>query len=178
MVCRIRSCTRLLWNPILLAALALLLLAPLAARAQAQATGNLRVTVQLIEADGFTDTDPRIADVVGQLEQLFRFDGYRLLSEATLLVSRPTVDGPDEYATQRIAPTEERVFDIELYLSNPGAGDAVRAGLLLEDRFQGSRVLEVGVNVRPGQTVVLGSARYAPDQPTLIVVLRMAEAGV
>lgn len=162
------------------AILVLALLASLAAAASgvaAQDDGNLRVTVQLIEADGFTDPDPRIADVVDQLGQLFRFEGYRLLSEATLLMSRPAVDGPDEYATQRIAPSEERVFDLQLYLSSSGSGEAVRTTLRLRDALRGLKVLEVGVNVRPGQTVILGSARYAPEHPTLIVVLRLAEQG-
>ena len=51
---------------------------------------NVTLRFQLIEADGFTESDPAIADVTDALGSLFRFEGYRLAGEAVVR-ARPTV---------------------------------------------------------------------------------------
>lgn len=45
---------------------------------------DIRLHFQLIEADGFTDTDPAIAPVEAQLRKVFQFKGYRLMGEAVV----------------------------------------------------------------------------------------------
>ncbi|NNM06155.1 MAG: hypothetical protein HKO65_13785, partial [Gemmatimonadetes bacterium] len=48
---------------------------------------GIRLRFQLIEADSFQERDPAIADVVDELENLFQFEGYRLLGEAVVPVA-------------------------------------------------------------------------------------------
>ncbi|MDE2664395.1 MAG: hypothetical protein OXI39_15515 [Gemmatimonadota bacterium] len=47
---------------------------------------NVQLVFHLVEADGFTDDDPEISDVVSELRRLFNFQGYRLLSTSVLNV--------------------------------------------------------------------------------------------
>ncbi len=55
-----------------------------------QARPDVRLHFQLIEADGFTESDPRIAQVEDQLRRLFPFQGYRLAGEATVTATDVT----------------------------------------------------------------------------------------
>ncbi len=142
--------------------------------AQLTAGDNVRLTFQLIQADGFTDPDPRIGDVVNQFERLFRFEGYRLLTEATVLLAVPD-EGDSSSARQGIAASEEDRFRMQVVLEEREG--ASRLYLELEEVYTEEILLEVGVNVRDGQTVVLGSSKYDPDKPTLIVAVRVNEAG-
>ena len=151
---------------------------PGAASAQAD---NLRLSVQLIQADGFQDTDPAIQSVVDQLRSLFRFEGYRLLSEATMMSSVP---GTDDWqiVRQRLAPNGEDSFGVTAQLETTNTPGVYRIGLNLTDgrmeHFQdgrlveGPRILSVSFNARANQTVVVGSAKYDPNKPTLIVTVR------
>ncbi len=142
---------------------------------------NVRITIQLIQANGYTDPDPAIADIVGELEQLFRFEGYRLLSEATMISELPTEDS-DNYLSQRIAgrtpeSSFEEVFGISLQLEPTGAAGIVRVRGQLVDAVTGEEILSVGFSARMNQTIVIGSSKYDPNKPTLIVAFRMVQAG-
>lgn len=163
----------------LLALFALLWMAsPAAAQGEPQ---NLRITVRLIEADGFTEVDPSISGIVEELQDLFRFDGYRLLTDATVLMTAPLYE--DESAAQRIAPSVDKQFEIGIQLSpalqivdgSPTRDpDSWRLHFSLLDGRPGydfATILDAGLRVRVGQTVVLGSSQYRPDQPTLIIAL-------
>ena len=138
-----------------------------------QSVENLRMTFQLIEADGFQDADPSIANVVDQLRSLFRFEGYRLLSAATFVLPEPEGEMA-EYAAQRLAPENDNWFDLEVNLLQAATQGIFRVELNLDGT--GERILSVAVNARRGQTIVLGSSRYRPDRPTLIVALRIDPA--
>jgi len=48
---------------------------------------NVLLTFQLIQADGFTEQDPEISEVVSQLRKLFSFEGYRLLATSVFNVA-------------------------------------------------------------------------------------------
>jgi len=142
---------------------------------------NVRITIQLIQANGYTDPDPAIADIVGELEQLFRFEGYRLLSEATMISELPTEDS-DNYLSQRIAgrtpeSSFEEVFGISLQLEPTGTAGIVRVRGQLVDAVTGEEILSVGFSARMNQTIVIGSSKYDPNKPTLIVAFRMVQAG-
>ncbi len=165
-----------------LAILTVLAAVPLASPALAQSEPqNLRITVRLIEADGFTEVDPSIAGIVDELRDLFRFEGYRLLTDATVLMTAPLYE--PESASQRIAPSFDKQFEMGLQLSpavrlvdnNPERDpDSWRLHFSLFDGRPGfdlATILEAGLRVRVGQTVVLGSSQYMPDEPTLIVAL-------
>jgi hypothetical protein len=123
---------------------------------------DIRLHFQLIEADGFTEADPRIADVEDELRKLFRFQGYRLAGEATVVaadfanVEQLIRAGDDLYSlnanVSRVGPDATRLQDVSL------VGRGVQ--------------LTTSMNVRPGQTVVLGSSPRSGDTATLFLTVR------
>lgn len=128
---------------------------------------DVRLVFQLIEADGFTDTDPSIADVVRELGTVFQFRGYRLAGEAMVIVT----DASD--VSQRL-----RTADGEYHVS--AEAEWASAGTIrLEDvtlwRDERTPVLTTTVNVRPGQTLVLGSSPREGSTATLLLALRAEE---
>ncbi len=142
---------------------------------------NVRITIQLIQANGFRDPDPAIAAIVDELQQLFRFEGYRLLSEATMISEVPTED-QSSYLSQRIAgrtpeSSFEEVFGISLQLEPTGTPGIVRVRGQLVDAITAEEILSVGFSARTNQTIVIGSSKYDPNKPTLIVAFRMEQAG-
>jgi hypothetical protein len=124
----------------------------------------VRLHFQLIEADGFEDEDDRIADIRQALEDLFRFEGYRLVDEARLaLVERAR-------ASQEGAATT-RTFSLVSFLSDVDeAGSAVTVSVTLSAGVMGD-VIATTLTVPVGETVVLGSSRRA-SEPTLILTVR------
>ncbi len=157
---------------------------------------------QLVEANGTSETDPRIADVEAQLRNVLRFEGYRLLGEAFVTTQAGPIDQP-------IRTPDGRRFRIE---GSYGEG-LIRTGANINivdsnrelsltfstratERLSPTRsstgttvLLRSTVNIRHGQTVVLGSARapgshlasngeygeYRPG-PQVILILRATAA--
>jgi len=120
---------------------------------------DVRLHFQLIEADGFTEVDPRIADVTDELRRVFQFRGYRLASEAVLVTST------ESEITQSLAvPADMRRGRLYERLDLMGSvhrisGSAVRLEEIRLIGYPGAtQVLQTTVNVRPGQTIVLGSS--------------------
>ena len=80
---------------------------------------SFRLRFQLIEADSFRDPDPAIAGVVGQLRDLFRFEGYRLLGEAIVSMAGETMERQN--ASQQFLGTEEAFqVMVEAHLARAG----------------------------------------------------------
>ncbi len=174
-------------------ALALGALAGVATAQENEATApeihNVLLTFHLIQADGFTDEDPEISDIVAQLRNLMGFKGYRLLSTSIFNIglvrsSRGTSVSGD--GSQRIYPrgSETPLAIRAVVTSSRAPTGTVRATVTLTDettRLTGPQVpgrverlplLEASVTIRDNQRVVLGSARRAPDEPVLILVVR------
>ena len=111
---------------------------------------------QVIEADGFTQSDSSIAEVESVLRNLFRFKGYRLAAEAYLATKA------NRGAQQTIAGADGVQYSIDV-----AVGDVLRRGgkasVELETKLfaGGNQALGTSVNVPDSQTVVLGTAR--PD---------------
>ena len=127
---------------------------------------GVRLTFQLIEANGTTTPNPEIAEVERQLRQLFRFDGYRLVGEAVI--------GGTENSTvsQEFGDTDEPYFirvGIMSVRGNPDSG-SVRLDVQFGTSMGGS--LETTVNARAGQTMVLGNAQLRHDGGTLILAVK------
>lgn len=123
---------------------------------------DIRLHFQLIEADGFTGSDPSIADVEEELRKLFRFQGYRLAGEATVVAA--------DYAdVHQLIRAGEESYSLEVSVSRVGP-DATR----LQDVSLVGRGVQLGtsVNVRPGQTVVLGSSPRTDATGTLFLTVR------
>ena len=122
---------------------------------------------QLIEADGPGEEDPRIQDVEAVLRELFRFEGYRLLSEARIgaMEGGRAIQGlrtPDGGEYQLVA-------DVGSIRGTPERGSVE-----VEVRLHGSRemYLETRITVPVGQTVVLGSSQLDPTGGATILTVR------
>ncbi|HSJ15597.1 MAG TPA: hypothetical protein VK939_14335 [Longimicrobiales bacterium] len=132
-----------------------------------QPAAKVRLRFQIIEADGFTTSDPAMADVEGALRELFRFRGYRLVGEAI-------INGEaNSTMKQRMLVRDE--VPVELTIEVPAVrrgsgGKAVEMRLSMD--VQGRSALSTAVTIPDGQTVVLGSARPVPNVGTLILVVR------
>ncbi len=127
---------------------------------------DVRLYFQLVEADGFTDTDPRIAAVEAQLRSIFQFKGYRLAGEAVVSVadeaqvSQSLAGGAYlvEARIRRIQPGSIRLEEVQLYSG------------------EGNRLLLTTVNIHPGQTLVVGTAAKSKSTATLLLTLRAEES--
>jgi hypothetical protein len=153
---------------------AVVLLMALATRIDAQEAGprNVRLIFQLIEADGFPDVDPAIEDIVEELNGLFRFDGYRLLT--TSILTGALGDDADRLG-QVLSLADHGRLQLNAWIYPWEAGETVRVSVSLEDRARGanSEILNVSVRVRNHQTVVLGSAQSRSAAGVLILAMRV-----
>lgn len=147
---------------------------------------NVLLTFQLIQADGFTEQDPEISDVVSQLRKLFSFEGYRLLATSVFnvgLMAESSGRSTTGVGSQRIIPGDSTTpLTISAVVSSRRSTGAVRARVTLTDEatrptegilFASEKrpLLEASVTMRDGQTVVLGSARRTAEEPVLILVV-------
>ncbi len=165
---------RKVWTGRGLAAVVLLLLAGSAHGLSAQAPENVRLVFQLVEADGFQDRDPEIADVVEELRELFRFEGYRLVSAGLVNAT------PRGYASTLLTGGEMGTYQVEVNLEpvveavedgpDRVSPDRVRIGVALNREGDGN-AMNATVTVRDGQTLVLGSTRTRAGA-ALILVMR------
>ena len=157
----------------------------------AETVQNVQLVFHLVEADGFTDDDPEISDVVSELRKLFNFRGYRLLSTSVLNVglariSNVTVGGT---GSQRIIADDSATPLVLLAdVSARRSTGNVRAKVTLIESTSGTTwrggreggviamglagpLLEASVTIRDGQRVVLGSARRSAGEPVLILIV-------
>ena len=155
----------------------------------AETVRNVQLIFQLVEADGFTDDDPEISDVVSELRKLFNFRGYRLLSTSVLNVglartSNTTFGGN---GSQRIfAAGSETPLAIHAEVTAARYDTNVRAKVTLTEGTPGSPptyegrwigiempapLLQASVTIRDGQRVVLGSTRRSAGEPVLILIV-------
>ena len=120
---------------------------------------DVRLHFQLIEADGFTDVDPRIADVTDELRRVFQFRGYRLVSEAVLVTSSESeiVQSMAVPESVRLGPRYES-FELSGDVRRLGASAVQLENIHLIALPIGAQILQTTVNVQPGQTIVLGSS--------------------
>jgi len=127
-----------------------------------KARPDVRLRFQVIEADGFTDTDPAIADVEAELRKLFQFRGYRLAAQAMLTVT----DGSD--ISQRLSGADGAYL-----ISGNASWRSGNATALQIQLWHGRSnvILETAVNVRPGQTLVLGTSPKEGSTATLLLTV-------
>jgi len=115
---------------------------------------GMRLYFQLIEADSFQEEDPAIADVVRELRSLFRFGGYRLLSEAMI----PVAGG-----SQQPQQFSQRFLGVDNPIMVEAAARVLRSGTVRLDPVQlrdtWRELLSTSVNVTPGQTIVIGGTQ-------------------
>ena len=119
-----------------------------------RAIPGVRLYFQLIEADSFQGEDPAIADVVEELRSLFRFEGYRLIGEATVLLAGGPM-GTQEFSQQFLGVENPITVQAEARLTS--AGTVRMAPVRLADTW--SQLMEATVSLTPGQTIVIGGTQ-------------------
>ena len=148
---------------------------------------NVLLTFHLVQADGFTDDDPEISDVVTELRRIFNFQGYRLLSTSLFNVGMQMTDYDNDplqgSGSQRIVvENSDVVLMVDADLQAAQRSSIVRGTVKLTDvtRFVDRGwgdyddlppLLKISVNMRDGQRVVLGSAPRTAEEPVLILVV-------
>jgi hypothetical protein len=138
---------------------------------------GVRLLFQLIQANGAGAADPRISDVEQALKELFRFEGYELVTETQLgaVVGSGSTqvfghEGVQYAITAHIQNVRERA----------GAGAVELHVELMSDQI--GRAMTTSMTVPVGQTVVLGSTQPDPERAALILTVRpelvtLSEAG-
>lgn len=135
---------------------------------------SVRLLFQLIEADSFQEEDPAIQDVVRELREMFRFEGYRLLGEAMVPVAGG-FRGQHQFS--------QRFLGVENPLIIEATAHVLRSGALrlqpLQLRDSWNELMSTSVNISPGQTIVIGGTQVRTEgigQPgnrsTLILTVR------
>lgn len=130
---------------------------------------GVRMHFQIIQANGTDAVDSAIAEVESALRKLFRFKGYTLLAEAVVA----GVEGSQ--AKQAIAgqgaQAEYAITANIMEVRAVGDSGTVRVYVNLFMQNAGT-VLETGVNLRAGQTAVLGNVKPDPRGDTIILTVR------
>ena len=136
------------------------------------ATPAVRLHFQLIEANGFSGTDVRIEEVQRVLEELFRFEGYRLIAEPQIAAMEGTG------STQMIAREGEQASsdeDVRYYLQarvEDVRGRGENGSIVLSVELQGDwERIQTAMAIPVGETVVLGSSQ-GRGSSTLILTVR------
>ena len=130
-------------------------------------TPVVRLTFQIIEANGSTEIDPRIAEVEEALRQLFRFDGYRLVGEVMVHGTEGN-EVFQEFDVPDLGPSaiEAMIRDVRT--------DSSGGSVQIEMRFHaGSRtVFGTTIRVRAGQTAVLGRTPSSVGNQNIILAVK------
>ncbi len=174
----------------LIAVLALGVLAGAASAQEGEKAPNIHnvlLTFHLVQADGFTDDDPEISEVVSELRKIFNFKGYRLLSTSVFNIGLVR----SSRGAYVIGDGLQRVFltgsdaaltikaEVSSRLAPPGT---VRAKVTLTDattrpterstsRSERLPLLEASATIRDGKTMVVGSPRRTADGPVLFLIV-------
>ena len=127
--------------------------------------GSPTLQFRIIEADGVAVRDTSIADVESALRGLFRFRGYRLVTEAMLTGAQ----GAE--ARQPLSGGGAR-YMLETRIHRVGAGDSGTVDLWVRLDRLGAGRFETEVRLPVGKTAVLGSTQADPKQPTAILTVQ------
>lgn len=121
---------------------------------------DVRLHFRLVEAGNFED-EGELGPVRAEMERIFSFRGYRLVGEAVIMAT----DGSE--VQQRLDSEFAAVVSAGVHWIRP---DLIRLDHveLMQDRGSG---LSTSVNIRPGQTLVLGgSGRGGADEAVFLTV--------
>ncbi|MCY3808144.1 MAG: hypothetical protein OXG58_01690 [Gemmatimonadetes bacterium] len=148
---------------------------------------NVLLTFHLVQADGFTDEDPEISEVVSELRKIFKFKGYRLLSTSVFNIglvrsSRGAYVIGDGLQRVFLAGSDAALTikaEVSSRLAPPGT---VRAKVTLTDattrpterstnRSERLPLLEASATIRDGKTMIVGSPHRTADGPVLFLIV-------
>lgn len=121
---------------------------------------------KLIAALDSSLRDPAIDDIDAELRKLFRFRGYELIGEGTML-SEESTDFMTTLSTKarRLGNSNDmwqETFRIKGWMdgiTGTGGDRSIRVQVTLQDAANDSELLRTGLTLALGQTVILGSAK-------------------
>ena len=144
----------------------------------------VQLLFHLVQADGFTEQDPEIADIVAELRKTFNFAGYRLLSTSIQnIVLERRFSRLEGSGTQRIVAGDlEEPWELSVEVSAALSSPTIRIAVSLTNvvpweirehaRFDPVETyLKASMMMRDGQKVVLGSTRPSAEEPMLFLVV-------
>lgn len=154
-------------------------------RANDHARATLALRFQLIAASDSAVRDPAISALDAELRNLFRFAGYRLLSQGT------TMTNESEYFTLTMAGVNGESLKLSgrvISARSSGGKGSAQLSISLERSTVSTTMAGVttsmlqtlvstGLTVPLGQTVVLGSAAYGAPIAAIILAVRPEVAG-
>jgi hypothetical protein len=116
-----------------------------------KAPANVRLTFQIIRADGQRKVDPAISDVEQELKRLFRYDGYALEGQASIEARQgtsfmQTVD-IGKGASYRPIRIQGRITNIRQN----------QDGSSIDMNIEMANLLQTQIDVGDGKAVVLGT---------------------
>ncbi|HVM43362.1 MAG TPA: hypothetical protein VMT77_07640 [Gemmatimonadales bacterium] len=126
---------------------------------------SVRLTFNIIEADGASRSDSSIRDIEATLRSLFKFRGYALVAEGL-------VTGAQGSRTTQMLAGAGGPYRLDASIEwVAGAGDSatVRLGVKL-DFVGGSFTTTVGIPA--GKTAILGNVKGGPPNSALILTVR------
>ncbi len=116
-----------------------------------KAPASVRLTFQIIRADGQQKVDPAIADVEQELKRLFRYDGYTLEGQASIEARQgtPFMQTVDigKGASYRPVRIQGRINNIR----------QSQDGSSIDMNVEMANLLETQIDVGDGKAVVLGT---------------------
>lgn len=122
---------------------------------------TVRLRFQIIEADGFSDSDPEIAEIEAELRDLFNFRGYRLAASTVL----ETLEGGG--VSQTVGGLGYAISGNVHQVRRTDEGGFLTMDVGIQNLFHTT------VRIPLGETVVLGSGRipWAPDSEVEAAIL-------
>jgi hypothetical protein len=129
---------------------------------------TVRLHFQLIEANGSSTADPAIAEVEAELRKLFRYSGYRLITDAVV----GGMEGSNIEQVVGEAPPEDGWIVTASIGEVRMIGDSGWVTMRVGVRNPMRGAFETRVNAREGQTLVVGNAQLMEGGGTLILTVR------
>jgi hypothetical protein len=151
-------------------------------RANDRQPATVTLRLQVIAASDSAVRDASIGELEAELHNLFRFNGYRLLSQGSVTVN----DGSSFEATMRgpngdqltvfglvsgVRRGGNRAVQLQVSLSHKARRAEMVAGLV-QSGVEREELLQTGLSIPIGQTVVVGSATSGGPTPAIILTVR------
>ncbi len=126
---------------------------------------SVRLTFNLIQADGASRGDPAIREIESVLRPLFTFRGYTLVGSAM-------VTGALGSRTEQMIVGAGGPYRVQASIDRMnGAGDSATVQLGVRLALPGGEFSTI-VGIPPGRTAVLGNVRGGPGNTALILTVR------
>jgi hypothetical protein len=125
---------------------------------------------KLIAAFDSSVRDPAISELDAELRKLFKFRGYELIGEGTMLSeestdfmstvsTKPRVTGKDMAGNEMTVHEAFRIRGWMDGITGTGSDQTIRLQVTLQDASNDKELLRTGLTLPIGQTVILGSTR-------------------